>query len=213
MIKCGIFIDGFNLYHSLKDAATYTGCACVKWLNIASLCNFFIHGPVRSFLRQPISCECIHYYSAIPNHAPSLTRKRHNLYMQCLSKTGIEVHLGNYRKRTAICKLCKGQYTYHEEKETDVAIGVGILQHSINTELDAVIIVSGDSDLVPAFKSLKEMRPCTATIAAMPYKRSLNAVKNSVDHHLNIKPARYIEHQFNDPHVFPDGTNLSKPLT
>ena len=212
MLKCGIFIDGFNLYYSLKDATSFSGCPNVKWLNIASLCKFFIEGPARGFLRQPLSCHCIHYFSAKPMHAPPPTRNRYDLYMNCLRKTGIEVHLGNYRRRKARCKLCKREYSYHEEKETDVAIGVTLLQKTIENNLDTVIVISGDSDLIPAYTALKEMRPDIARIVVMPYRRSLNIVKKSVDYVINIKPKHYMKHQFDDPHVFPDGTSISKPV-
>ncbi|MCK4504631.1 MAG: NYN domain-containing protein [Candidatus Aegiribacteria sp.] len=213
MIKCGIFIDGFNLYHSLRDAITKTTYSRVRWLDISSLCDHFMKEPARCFLSESLSRECIHFFSAKPMHAYPDTRKRFDLYMNCLRNTGIEVHLGNYRRRTAKCKLCKGEYSYHEEKETDVAIGVGILQKAIEHDLGAVIVVSGDADLIPAYSALKEMRPETIRIVALPFKRSLNVVKKSVDHYFNIKPKIYAMHQFDDPLVLSNGTTVSKPPT
>ena len=213
MIKCGIFIDGFNLYHSLRDAITETAYSRVKWLDISSLCDYFIKEPARGFLSESLSRECIHFYSAKPMHAYPDTRKRFDLYMNCLRNTGVEVHLGKYRKRIAKCKLCKGEYSYHEEKETDVAIGVGNLQKTIEHDLGAVIVVSGDADLIPAYSALKEMRPETIRIVALPFKRSLKVVKKSVDYYFNIKPKIYTMHQFDDPLVLSNGTTVSKPPT
>lgn len=212
MIKCGIFIDGFNLYHSLKDAIKKTNYSKVRWLNIYSMCDHFIKQPARGFVTDSLSCECIHFYSARPKHAFPDTRKRFDLYMDCLRNTGLEVHLGKYRKRTATCKICKQTYTYHEEKETDVAIGVGIIQNVCNHNLDAIIVISGDADLIPAYKVIKEMRPSTIRMVALPFARSLKVVKNAVDHHFNITPAIYAQHQFADPLVLPDGRVISKPL-
>ena len=212
MIKCGVFIDGFNLYHSLKDAIKKTRYSSVRWLDIYSMCNHLMKQPARGFLTDSLSCECIHYYSARPNHAHPNTRKRFDLYMDCLQNTGIEVHLGKYRKRKAKCKLCKKTYAYHEEKETDVAIGVGIIQNVCNHNLDAIIVISGDADLIPAYSVIKEMRPNTARIVALPFARSLKVVKEAVDHYFNLTPKIYTQHQFDNPLILPNGRTISKPV-
>ena len=43
MNRTVFLIDGFNLYHSVRDAARAAGGHGTKWLNIKSLCESYLH--------------------------------------------------------------------------------------------------------------------------------------------------------------------------
>jgi hypothetical protein len=61
-VRVAFLIDGFNLYHSLKDAHRDTG-TCVKWLDIGALCASYLPQPGRE-----ARLESVTYYSALATH-------------------------------------------------------------------------------------------------------------------------------------------------
>ena len=71
------------------------------------------------------------------------------------------VHLGVF-KRTK-----KG----FEEKETDVAIGVALLEVFHNKSADCVFIISGDTDIMPALRAARRMYSGCRIGFAFPYRR------------------------------------------
>ncbi|TAH38286.1 MAG: NYN domain-containing protein [Planctomycetota bacterium] len=48
-------------------------------------------------------------------------------------------------------------YDRLEEKETDVAIAVAILEGMLDPAVDTIVLVSGDTDLVPALRAGKRL--------------------------------------------------------
>lgn len=55
-----------------------------------------------------------------------------------------------------------------EEKRTDVNIAINILNDTLQDLCERVILVSGDSDLVPPLKMLKELKPEKEIIVYIP---------------------------------------------
>jgi 6-hydroxy-3-succinoylpyridine 3-monooxygenase len=55
-----------------------------------------------------------------------------------------------------------------EEKRTDVNIAVHMLADAFNDSCERFVLVSGDSDLVPAIKQLKKNRPGREVIVYIP---------------------------------------------
>ena len=126
-------IDGFNLYHSIRDIERFRGGPPLKWFNVSSFCASFLHRIGNSDL------ECIYYFSAYAYHLnnPNLII-RHKTYLKCLEDTGIQTIMSRFKPKNVTCPLfqtcsskaltnCSGVFTKHEEKETDVAIACKLL--------------------------------------------------------------------------------------
>jgi len=58
-----------------------------------------------------------------------------------------------------ICNNCKTYYTSHEEKQTDVNIGIYLIKEAFENSYDTAILVTNDTDLIPAIKMLKNRFP------------------------------------------------------
>lgn len=64
----------------------------------------------------------------------------------------MDVHIAKFKESRAECKRCQATWTKHEEKETDVHFALTIFEDAIDNVFDRAIIISTDSDYVPAVK-------------------------------------------------------------
>ena len=168
MTQVGFLVDGFNLYHSILRIERDMDY-CTKWLNINTLCKSYLH-----LLGKQAKLQSIHYFTALPHYlTPKHPEKvnRHKIYLKCLSTTGIEIHIGRFKEKTIYCKNCRTWMLRHEEKETDVAIGVTLMELFFKKLCDAIVIVTGDTDLLPAAERCQSLFPDKQVLFAFPYAR------------------------------------------
>lgn len=210
VVRTAFLVDGFNLYHSLRDAQRDLGGASTRWLDLRAFCASFL-----PHLRPDFSLESVHYFSAIAKHLearkPEVT-VRHRRYLECLRATGVEVELGRFKEKRVKCPQCGTTFGRHEEKETDVAIGVRLLELAWGGSCDAAFLVTGDSDMVPALRTTRRMSPGTRLYCALPYRRSSFDLRNAVDTCFKIRKERYAEFQLPDPFSMPNGHQVHKPV-
>ncbi len=204
-------IDGFNLYHSARDAsdALKLNRKGTKWLNIRSVCESFLP----QISGDAILCE-VHYFSALATHIearhPDVTT-RHRLFISCLENTGVIPHLGRFQKGPIKCKHCKKIFARYEEKETDVAIASALLESVAMNKCDTVLIMTGDTDLAPALRAAKRVDPKKVIGFIFPYKRKNKALARLADLSYNLRPETYREHQFDKEVTLRSGIVLIKP--
>lgn len=202
-------VDGFNLYHSLRDASRDLEGATTKWLNLRRLFHSYLH----LFGRQA-DLEEVYYFSALAKHLeadkPDVTR-RHRAYIRCLKDTGVQVQLHRFKKKRLRCPECENWFTKHEEKETDVAIAVKLLELLVEDLCDTAVIVSGDTDLAPPFKTAESLFPEKRVSFAFPYKRKNKDLAKMASGSFEMSKGQYVKHQFDDPHELSDGTEVQKP--
>lgn len=159
MNKTAFLIDGFNLYHSAKSASQDLGLqgAGTKWLNIHSLCKSYLHA-----IGNNAQFTDIFYFSALARHIEAFKPdvvKRHLLYTECLQATGISVVLSRFKKKQIPCNHCGQKIKRYEEKETDVALAVKLMEVLMTDQCDTVMLMTGDTDIVPAIKTAQKLFP------------------------------------------------------
>jgi len=214
MKKVSFLVDGFNLYHSLKLAqhgfnqnGNPTG---VKWLDLNSLC-----GSCLPLIGGGAKLSSIYYFSALATHLAekdSGITERHAAYIKCLQATGVEVRLGRFKNKNVWCPACKTHFQAHEEKETDVAIAVMVLELFQRNECDTIVLISGDTDLAPSIRAATRMFPNKEIWMGFPHGRLNRELKQIVGHRsFKLKKERYAKHQFPTPYVLPDGSEIEKP--
>ena len=191
---------------------------CYKWLDISSLCHSLLHKVGNADL------EAIYYFSAYAFHLndPSVIA-RHMGYMKCLEDTSIVKNIAEFKKKEVRCTLfpqntntcanCNGVFLKHEEKETDVAIACKLLELLIRDEADCVVLVTGDTDLIPAIKLAHREYPIKEVLFAFPFLRGNAQLKQLCPNSFKLNPKDYGNHQLQNPHQMADGTLLEKPLT
>jgi uncharacterized LabA/DUF88 family protein len=163
------YIDGYNLYHGIVDLTKdpfgkpNSKLNYLKWLDLQSLIRAFT-------LKEKEDLVKIYYFSAYATWKPEALL-RHRAYVAALKSTGVTVVMGTFKAKKIMCSNCKIQYVKHEEKETDVNIALKLLHDAMDDSFDRAIIVTGDSDLKPAIREVKEYNPCLTLTALIPGSR------------------------------------------
>jgi uncharacterized LabA/DUF88 family protein len=207
--RTSFFVDGFNLYHSLIEASRDLGGRPAKWLDIRSLLSSYL--PV---IGGGATLEKIYYFSALATHMDNRrpgTTTRHRLFLECLQASGIRVELGRFKKKDVHCSRCNTIKPHYEEKETDVAISVRLLEVLHRDAADTAVLVTGDTDLAPAVRTAQKLFPGKEICFAFPYKRRNSELAKLVSKHFYIRKERYLQHRLSDPCALPSGRQVSKP--
>ena len=213
MKRVTFLVDGFNLYHSIRDIK-YHLKVNAKWLNIHSLCKSYLY-----LFGNDAILEEVYYFSAIQYYLQSVNPdkiSRHKTFIRCLKDTGVSVILGRFKNKEVWYKNqdCEVHLNKHEEKETDVSIAVKLLEIFHNNEADIVVIITGDTDLAPAVITSKKLFNSKKICFGFPYNR-----KNRELQKLATLPCfmidgnQYINHQFANPYILKSGVSVPKPLT
>jgi uncharacterized LabA/DUF88 family protein len=209
MNRAVFLIDGFNLYHSVKDASHDLHGASTKWLDIASLCRSYIH-----VIGNNAQIHGIYYFSALALHLeasnPGVTQ-RHQAFISCLEATGVSCQINRFKEKTITCPYCHRDIQRHEEKETDVAISTKMMELFHKDECNTVVLVTGDTDIAPAVRTSFLLFPDKEILFAFPYKRVNVELRMLVRKSIKIRKDHYTRYQFPDPFILPDGTQISKP--
>ena len=207
MNRVTFLVDGFNLYHSIRDLGRFEKLH-VKWLNIHSLCSSFLY-----LLSKEANLVEIYYFSALAYHLndPDAT-KRHQDFIECLKSTGIIPEMGRFKPKKVNCPL-GGKFIKHEEKETDIAIAAKLFEVIFNNKCDTVVILTGDTDIIPAIKACKSLFPNKTILCAFPYRRFNQELKVLLPVSFRIHAKAYVRHLFPDPVRLPDGSEIHKPTS
>lgn len=97
------------------------------------------------------------YFTARATFPPDRYR-RQRTYLEALKRRGgIHIYEGSFQTRSRRCDDCKGVMSWPQEKKTDVNIAVQMVSDAVTLAqyYDAVWLVSGDTDLVPAIEFVK----------------------------------------------------------
>jgi len=196
------FIDGFNVYHSIADDNRFRK---YKWLNLKGLSEAFI-SPSKEELKK------VYYFTALYPSSDQLKANRHKTYIKALASVGVETVYGKFKRHDRWCPLCRKHFDALEEKQTDVNIAIYLFNLSITEQYDKALIVSGDSDLIPAIKAVKETFPNKEIEIIIPIGRKSEDLKNLVGphHHHKIKEKQLERNQFS-PAIDVGGTSIIKP--
>jgi uncharacterized LabA/DUF88 family protein len=218
MNRTTFLIDGFNLYHSARDASKHLGGQSTKWLNIHALCESYLH-----MVGNGAQLQDVYYFSALATHLQAADPgkvERHEAFISCLRDTGIKVQMGQFKKkrdfkcpncRRSRCGHCGSRLKHYEEKETDVWIAAKLLELVFTDACESLVLMTGDTDLLPAFKTARRHRPQKDIRFALPYERHNNVIREEAPSSFTMGKEVYVRHQFADPYVLADGTTVPKP--
>ncbi|MCB0322039.1 MAG: NYN domain-containing protein [Bdellovibrionales bacterium] len=171
-----IYVDGFNFYYGCVRGTSH------KWLNLERLF---------AALRTDDDIQKIYYFTARVS-PPQLQRQE--VYLSALDTLPlVEVIEGRYKLSTVTCAVSgcghSGPRTFKkpEEKRTDVNIALHMLRDAYEDNCDRFIIVSGDSDLVPAIDMIKLKFPAKQVIvyvpARHPARKRSTEIRHAADKH------------------------------
>lgn len=211
--RVSFLVDGFNVYHSLKDLQKLTGKP-LKWLDLRALCESYTQ-QVRSYIGDRVEIADIHYFSAIAEHL-QFTHPghiaRHKDYIAALESTGVKVHLSRFKFKQWRCPVCGKDHKRAEEKETDVAIAVQLLETFARSQCQVAVIVSGDTDFLPAVRAVKGLFGDAMQVGiAFPFGRRNNEPQTTADFYFQVQQKHIEKAQFPSTVRCSDGTMIQKP--
>ncbi|MCI0435004.1 MAG: NYN domain-containing protein [Gemmatimonadetes bacterium] len=212
MARVSFLVDGFNVYHSLDQLQKVTG-ASVKWLDVRRLCGAYLQA-VRQHVGERAELAGVHYFSARPAfllHRKPDTVARFDLYMRALRETGVGVNLSQFKRKDITCPRCLKSFTRHEEKETDVALAMKLVEVFVTDECDTAVLVTGDTDLIPSVRTLNLILPRSQIGVAFPVLRQNIELQRTANYWFRINQKDIQRAQFPPDFVLSDGTILSKP--
>ncbi len=141
-IRVACFIDGFNLYHSIRDLNK----PHLKWLNLWKLTEVFLDRNIHDL-------TAVYYFSAYADWLRE-PLERHKQYVSALKSVNVTPVMGQFKEKSRKCPECGYRWTGHEEKETDVNTALWLLNEARKNTYDQAFLMSGDSDLAPAVRML-----------------------------------------------------------
>lgn len=152
-----VYVDGFNLYYGALKGTAY------RWLNLQ---RYF------ELVRPADDLQLIHYFTAVVDGPKQADQLKYLDALATLPK--VRIVLGKYIHKPVVCRVrsCSlpgsRSFMRPEEKRTDVNIGLQMLDDAYQQLADQMILVSGDSDLVPAIDMVKIRRPNTQIVVYVP---------------------------------------------
>ena len=134
--KCIILIDGSNFYFKLKD------------LKLNNLLEFDFSNFIKSLSNSERVIQATYYVGRIVTDGTEKTQKLFNNQRKLLA------HLQRHHLKYSLGYLMKTNGVYHE-KGVDVNIAVDMLVATYENLCDRIILVSSDTDLLPAVLKAK----------------------------------------------------------
>ena len=115
--------------------------------------------------------------------------------------------------KDSICRICHKQYKIPEEKQTDVNIAIKLFQTAIADTWDTALIISGDSDLIPAIEAVKKTFPTKQIGIAIPIGRRAEELKQVTDFHRKVRQQHLQTCQFDNTITIDANNVLQCPAT
>lgn len=200
MVRIRVYVDGYNLYHAIARFQE----PHLKWVNLWELSKVFVPP-------QTGSLEGVHYFSAFATWLPA-QMTRHQAYVAALQSVGVETNMANFKIKDRKCPQCGHRYVGHEEKETDVHLALALMDHARRDMFDRALIVSRDSDLVPAARLTKAAFPEREIfVVAPPHLGHSNDMLKVTDGKHKIQKRHIAASLFPARIAKPDGTTILRP--
>jgi uncharacterized LabA/DUF88 family protein len=100
----------------------------------------------------------VYFFTAILKWNPEKTA-RHQIYVNALRAVGVTVVESNFKKSRRHCRDTDRHCAFYEEKQTDVALAVTLVKDAFMDTFDRAILVTADSDQIPAVRLITDTFP------------------------------------------------------
>ena len=178
-IRTTVYIDGQNLYHSIKELNRPE----LNWVNYWSLSE--------SLLRKNEELIEVNYFTASPTWLPDQLVK-FRVHMKALNHVGVNIIYGLFKDKFLQCPKCGRRYSTKEEKETDINIGLRLVTDGMRDLYDRAILISADTDLKAALETAQHLCEDKEIFVAAPQGRRNRA--RDLQPRYEIKPGRIANH-------------------
>lgn len=210
-----VYIDGFNLYHGLKQKHGKK----YMWLNIEEFS--------RNITPAHASLHKTKYFTSRlrgSSTAPEKLQRQAQFLraVQSLHPRVLTIE-GTYQSFQSHCKHCNNlihcpycgsPHVKPNEKKTDVNIATSMLVDAFEDNCDIQILVSGDSDYEFTLMELRRLFPQKEIIVAFPPMRRNNRLegKDKCNTSFDIPEDAFIHSQFTDRILVSGKKPIEKPV-
>jgi hypothetical protein len=166
--RVAVYVDGFNMYHALDDLKTPR----YKWLNLWRLSELLISKNTQRLVR-------VYYFTASPDHFQNTKSVdkllRHRAYTAALRAKGVVCIHGSFAERARTYKggaQYRATWVHMEEKKTDVALALNVLNDAYLDVYDRAMIICVDTDQVPTYAMVRTLFPHKSIVCVSPPERN-----------------------------------------
>lgn len=199
-----LYIDGFNLYHGLRDK----GDKSLYWLDLPAL--------GRNLLTGDQQLVHTHYFTARIVAAGRSTQddvRRQSTYLDALAaQPNLKIHYGKFLAKQAGCRQCQATWTTFEEKQSDVNLGLELTIDAFRDLFDTALVISADSDLSSPIQRVIKEHPKKRVVVGFPPKRQSDHLKR-IAPCFTIGENRLRQSQLPETVLFASGYPLTRPPT
>lgn len=164
------YVDGYNLYFGCLKGTPY------KWLDLVRLIGgiLAIQDPQARLIQTKYFTAPIK--ARLASRGAMATQAQQDYHRALKARGNIEIVEGWYSlERSSAPRLVdppnksdRVEIWRLEEKETDVAIALQVYRDCLRGECDQVVLVSSDSDLVPALRLIRADAPAVSIGLILP---------------------------------------------
>ena len=203
--KVIVYVDGFNFYYGLKTISQRDRrWKKFYWLDVV---DFF-----SKMLPEKQELVEVNYFSARIHDVDAA--KRQDLFFSA-NKLNTKFHLilGKYLKKEMTCNNCGNTIYTYEEKETDVRIATRMINDVQKKQCNITIIVSADSDLIPAIELIKDIEPEHKIYVYFPPLRYSISLSNICDAERKLSgyKSRFNQSMLPDEITLPNNVLIKRP--
>lgn len=162
-IRAALYVDGFNLYHAIKDLHA----PFLKWCNLWRLGEVIIPSHSETLVKVVL---CTAYYPGDPQK-----RWRHDQYLNALRNVGVDCVLGHYIREERDCRQCGHVWEQPNEKASDLNLGLSLITDARDDVFDRAYLLTADSDQAATARFLKETVAGKSLITVAPPGRNFSA--------------------------------------
>ena len=154
VLRAAVYIDGFNLYHSIADL----GAPHLKWLNLWRLSERIV--------RRGESVSRVVWCTAVnKQHVQKMLRWRE--YRKAVESVGVICMEGHFTEEPRYCP--DGHSYFHPtEKEGDVNVAICLISDGHLDLYDVAYLVTGDSDQLATVKMVRQRLPEKQIVSVAP---------------------------------------------
>lgn len=206
-----VYIDGFNLYFGLRESKLRR----CYWLNLGNLALNLMRPGQRLVFTKYFTARISGGMAGDPparRKKLDAKRKRQSDFLEALETLpDFRMYAGQFLGKPMTCYKCGASWRTHEEKMTDVQIATELLVDAWHDNFDMGLIVSGDSDLVPPMRTIRQHFPEKRIVVGFPPGRESKQMKRAAHASFTIKATVLERSVFPEKVTKADGFVLRRP--
>jgi len=154
--------------------------------------------------------EEVLYFTTVPTWDLAKAT-RHRLFIKAQENEGVKVIYGEFKRKQKHCNRCQKDFWSFEEKQTDVNIALSLFRLAVQDRYEKAIIISGDTDLIPAVKAVRSTFPGKQIGVVIPIGRASEDFKKQADFHYRMREHHLVKSRYPDALRLTDNTILHCP--